>query len=123
MKKMLVVDDDSLSQVLMSKIFGKEFDVDLCGSAEEYSDRYSNTLYDIIIMDISLKGNKDGFDLIKEIKTDPLRSGTQILCLTANAQNSMRLTAEESGADLFVTKPVANEKLKEAVSFLINLNP
>jgi DNA-binding response OmpR family regulator len=70
-------------------------------------------------MDISIKGSKSGIDLIKEIKSVSFRSDIPILCLTAHSQIRVRLEAEESGSDLFMTKPVANKLLKEAVQSLL----
>jgi CheY-like chemotaxis protein len=116
MKKMLIVEDDILSQKLMKRNFINDFEMDFCESAEEYYEKYLNVNYDIIIMDISLKGSKNGLELIKEIKASPAFTRTPIICLTAYAQTNMRQTAEELGTDLFITKPVANESLKRAVA-------
>ena len=116
---MLIVEDDDLSIKVMRRIFRADFEIFICDSAEEYYEKHSNNNFDIIIMDISLKGTRNGFDLIKEIKASPLFTGTPILCLTAHAQTKMRRTAIESGSDLFITKPVSNIVLKEAVEFLL----
>ncbi len=116
---MLVVEDDILSQKVMRRIFKNEFEMDFCESVDEYYEKYSNTNYEMIIMDISLKGAKNGFELIKEIKAVPSYTGTPILCLTAHAQIKMRQTAMESGSNLFITKPVSNRTLKEAVASLM----
>jgi DNA-binding response OmpR family regulator len=119
MKKMLIVEDDILSQKLMRRNFKSDFEMDFCESVEEYYEKYSNVKYDIIIMDISLKGTKNGLELIKEIKAAPTFTGTPILCLTAYAQTKMRHTAVESGADLFIAKPVPNKVLKGAVASMV----
>ena len=119
MKKMLIVEDDDLSIKVMRRIFRADFEIFICDSSEEYYEKHSNNNFDIIIMDISLKGTKNGFALIKEIKEVPSFTGTPILCLTAHAQTKMRQTAIESGSDLFITKPVSNKVLKEAVEFLL----
>lgn len=119
MKKMLIVEDDDLSIKVMRRIFQTDFEIDFCESAEEYYKKYSNYNFDIIIMDISLKGTENGLELIKEIKASPSFTGNPILCLTAHAQIKMRQTAMESGSDLFITKPVSNKVLKEAVEHLL----
>jgi DNA-binding response OmpR family regulator len=69
-----------------------------------------------------LKGDKNGAELIKEIKAAPSYTGTPILCLTALSQSEMRQTAIEPGADLLITKPVSNTDLKETVSLLLQQN-
>jgi DNA-binding response OmpR family regulator len=119
MKKMLIVEDDNLTIDLMRRIFRNDFEILFCDSYKEFYEKYSNNNFDIIIMDISLKGDKNGLDLIKEIKASLSYTGTPILCLTAHAQTKMRETAIESGADLFITKPVSNKVLREAVEFLL----
>ena len=119
MKKMLIVEDDDLSIKVMRRIFQNDFEIDYCESVDEYYEKYSKTKYDIIIMDISLKGTKNGLELIREIKAAPTFTGTPILCLTAHAQTKMRQTAIESGSDLFITKPVSNKILKESVASII----
>jgi len=119
MRTMLIVDDDSLTQDVMRKIFKSQYEIDNCESVAEYYEKYFRKNYDIIIMDIALKGGKNGFELIKEIKEDDSYTATPIICLTANAQNKARLTALEVGADLFLTKPVALSALRDAVKSLI----
>jgi len=122
MKSMLVVEDDILSQDIMRRIFKSDFEMDFCESAEEFYEKYSNNNYDIIIMDVAINGSKHGLDLIKEIKALPLYTNTPIICLTAHVQTKMRKTAVESGADLFITKPVSNKALREAVASLIKID-
>jgi len=119
MNKMLIVDDDNLTIKLIRRIFRNDFEILFCDSVEEFYEKYSNNYFDIIITDISLKGDKNGLDLIKEIKASPTYTGTPILCLTAHAQTKVRETALESGADLFITKPVSIKVLREAVEFLL----
>lgn len=119
MKKMLLLEDDNLSIKLMKRIFRDDFEIFSCISAEEYYEKYRGNDFDIIIMDISLKGSKNGLELIKEIKEDPSYNCAPVLCLTAHAQTKVRLTALESGSDLFITKPVNTKMLKEAVEFIL----
>lgn len=116
---MLLVEDDDLSIDVMRRIFQNDFEMDISESAEEYSAKYDETIYDIIIMDISIKGDKNGLELIKEIKASPRYTGTPIICLTAHAQNKVRRQALEAGADMFITKPVAQMALKEAIQSLL----
>lgn len=119
MRKMLIVEDDDLSQNLMRRVFLTDFDVSICDSSEEYYEKYSLSIFDIIIMDVSIKGTKNGLELTKEIKRDPLYSGTPIICLTAHTQTMMRQTAIESGTDYFIIKPISNKILKETVRSLL----
>ncbi len=104
----------------MRTIFKAEFEIDVCESADEFYEKYNNSSYNIILMDISIRGDKHGLELTKEIKLLPLHAQTPIICLTAHAKKKTRKEAIESGSDLFITKPVSIQVLKEAVAFLVN---
>lgn len=116
---MLVVEDDLLSQRVFQKLFKEEFKVDFCDSGDEYYKEFNGEKYDIIIMDVSLKGSKSGLELIHEIKNMPGKRDTPIICLTAHAFAKDRTKAMESGADMFLAKPVMNETLLYEVNRLI----
>jgi len=116
---MLIVEDDDLTIKLMRRIFRADFEMFICDSAEEFYEKYSKNIFNIIIVDISLNGAKTGLELIKDLKEIPSYTGTPILCLTAHAQTKMQETAIASGADLLITKPVSNRVLKETVEFLL----
>ncbi|MFA3781697.1 response regulator [Melioribacteraceae bacterium 4301-Me] len=122
MKKMLVVEDDFLSQKVLLKLFQQEFEIDVCESSDEFYQKIKNTNYDIIIMDISIKGEKSGIDLTIELKSSPKTSRIPILCLTAHAFLKDRKTAIDSGVDMYLAKPVPNDILRNAVKFLVNKN-
>jgi len=117
--KMLIVEDDVLSRNLLRMIFKSDFEIDFCESGDDYYEKYSGTKFDIIIMDISLKGVKNGLELTKEIKEGKFYNDTPILCLSAHALAKTRHSALESGVDIFLTKPVQNSVLKEAVESLV----
>lgn len=120
MKKLLIVEDDLLSQDLFRRIFKNELEIDICESSEEFYAKYSKILYDLIIMDIALKGKKLGTDLISEIRKSPFHKCIPIICLTAHAHAFTRTDALKAGADVFFTKPVHNTLLKETAISLIN---
>ena len=116
---MLFVEDDDLSVKVIRRIFRTDFEIFFCDSAEEFYEKYSNNIFNIIIVDISINGTKTGLELIKEIKEIPSFTNTPILCLTAHVQTKIQQMAMQSGADYFVTRPVSNKLLREAVEFLL----
>jgi DNA-binding response OmpR family regulator len=115
----MLIENDDLTISLIRKIFQDNYELSNCASTEEFYEKFSNIKYDLIIVDVSLNGNKNGLELIKEIKNNTFYMGTPILCLTAHAQTRMRQSAFDSGADYFITKPVSNSVLKEVVASLV----
>ncbi|MBM4172389.1 MAG: response regulator [Ignavibacteria bacterium] len=119
MKKMLIVEDDELSIKFLNRIFSDKFGITIIESAEEFYSKYSETEFDIIIMDISIKGSKHGLTLTSEMKAMPKFSNVPILCLTAHAYKKDRTQALAAGADFYLSKPVSNKILKETVANLL----
>ena len=117
--KMIVIEDDELWLGSLKRIFEKTYYVDLCKSAEEFLAKYFNNHYDIIIMDISLRGSIDGLELTKKLKQNSPHSNTPIICLTAHALTKDARNAKEAGVDLYIRKPVPIEYLKETEHNLI----
>ena len=118
MKKILIVDDDRLSVKVMHRIFRDDFEIYHCDSAKEYYEKYCNISFDTIIMDIAIQRTKNGFKLIKEIKS-ARSDNTPVLCLTVHTQSKIRQATIESGSDYFLTKPVSTKELKDAVKSLL----
>ncbi|MEW6702946.1 MAG: response regulator, partial [Bacteroidota bacterium] len=71
------------------------------------------------LIDLSLRGDKDGIYLIKELRRTEKYANTPIVVVTANALKRDEETAINAGATTFIRKPVENERLTaEFVRFL-----
>ncbi len=119
MKKILLIEDDLLSQRTTKLLLRKSYIVDVCGSANEFYADYSSNKYDLIIMDISLIGGKDGLELTREIKEMPNFINTPILCITAHALSADRINAYDAGVDFYLAKPVSTDVLFEKIGELV----
>ncbi|MBM4170692.1 MAG: response regulator [Ignavibacteria bacterium] len=119
MKKMLVVEDDLLSQKVLIRLFKKDFEINTVESVERFYEEFNGVSYDIIIMDIALRGIKHGLELTREMRSSEIYKNTPILCLTAHALLKDRTLALDSGVDAYLTKPVTNKVLRETVKRLI----
>jgi DNA-binding response OmpR family regulator len=72
----------------------------------------------LLVLDVMLP-RRSGFEVLKAIRSDRLLADLSVLILTAKGQQQDRRTAEELGADGFVTKPYANAEVVEAVRRLL----
>ncbi len=59
---------------------------------------------DIILLDIMMP-KMDGFEVCRQLKSDPRTSGISIIMLTALAQNTDKGKAKEVGANGYFAKP------------------
>ena len=75
----------------------------------------------MVVLDVMLP-KRSGFDVLKQIRANVELSAMPVLILTAKGQQQDRRTAEELGADGFVTKPYANAEVVGAVRQLLGEN-
>ncbi|KFL25955.1 chemotaxis protein CheY [Devosia sp. 17-2-E-8] len=72
----------------------------------------------IVVLDVMLP-KRSGFEVLKQIRSDSVTRELPVLVLTAKGQAQDRRTAEELGADSFITKPYANVDVVNEVRRLL----
>lgn len=121
-KKVLIVDDEAHIRLLLEQTLEELDDAGveiLCASNGEEALRYIRSERpDLVLLDVMMP-IMSGFDVCKAVKADPTLAGTFILMLTAKGQEFDRITGQEVGADLYMTKPFdPDEVLSRAITIL-----
>ena len=112
---LLIVEDDYENQKFLQFFLRRKFEVDICDSADSFYKKLKERQFDIILMDISLKGKKDGLQLTREIRISDNYKDLPIVGLSAHAFQKDKDNAYDAGVDLFITKPVQNDVLLDAL--------
>lgn len=110
--KILVVDDDASIRLLVSDVLTDQgFSVATAASGEEAIDRLEREGFDLILLDIMMKG-MDGLEVCRRI-----RDGVDCPILFLSAKDSVRdiVTGLDLGADDYLTKPFELEVLAAKV--------
>jgi PAS domain S-box-containing protein len=68
---------------------------------------------DVVLCDIGLPGEMDGYALAREVRADPAISATCLIAITGYGQSADRERAQQAGFDLHLTKPVQPTRLEE----------
>jgi DNA-binding response OmpR family regulator len=103
--RLLITEDDFENQKFLQLFLKKYFTVDICDSSDSFYQLMNREKYDIILMDISIKGEKNGLELTKEVKNNPDFSHIPVICYTAHAFNKDRINALDAGCDIYLSKP------------------
>ena len=111
----LVVEDDFENQKFLKIFLQRRFNVDVCDSADTCYEQLAKQEFDLLIMDISLRGKKDGLQLTKELRSNDTYKNLPIVCLSAHAFQRDKDNAYNAGVDVFITKPVQNHILLAAI--------
>ena len=107
--RILLVDDDKSTLLLLKKIIEREgYKVDTASSAFMAMQLIDRCKYHIVLTDIMMP-DMDGLELLAAVKKrDPM---IQVVMITAGATMSRTLAALELGASDFMLKPIDMEEL------------
>ena len=111
-KKMMILENDKLTQIAYKRMFGNIFDLRIFGSADPFFVSFNEDPCDILLVDISLDGDLDGIEITKKIRENPKFKNLPIICITAHAFNKERVNAINAGVNEVVIKPIGNEELR-----------
>ena len=114
-KTVLIVEDDRLNRDALRIFLRKKYKIETCDSEKPFFNIISSQKIDLIIMDISLNGRKNGLELTEEIKNNPEYKNIPVLCLTAHARKTDERNAFTAGVDAFITKPVSNKVVLQVI--------
>ena len=118
----LIVEDDELSLKFFKLYLSKMFDLTMARTVEEfYQAVNSEKRFDLFLMDISLRDEKDGLELTKELRETQRYKDCPIIALTANVFQRDEAAAYEAGVTKFLRKPIENDKLLAELNKALNL--
>ena len=108
MKKILVVEDDPVNQMILSDFLAANgYHMVAASSGPEGIERFERDAPDLLLVDIQLP-RKNGFELLREIKGRPEGKATPILLMSAvynDRDQSSRTIQLGTLADGYLTKP------------------
>lgn len=120
MRVLLVEDDRSLADIIVSGMREQRVEVQVASNVQVGRERAELGHFDVIILDVMLPDGS-GFDLCAWIRAHGVT--TPILMLTARDAVDDRVSGLESGADDYLIKPFAFRELVARVRALARRQP
>ncbi len=114
-KLVLLVEDDQINQIAIRRFIESKYKVLITSSSDGVAEILKNNKVDIILMDISIKGAKDGLELTKELKASKEYSHIPVIAVTAHAFDKDRANAFEAGCDEYLSKPFTMQLLLDTI--------
>ena len=126
MKKILVVEDDPVNQMILSDFLAANGYLTIAASSgPEGIERFERDAPDLLLVDIQLP-RKNGFELLREIKGRPTGKTTPILLMSAvynDRDQSSRTIQLGTLADGYLSKPFDLVQLLAQVRQLLGEAP
>lgn len=114
-KKILIIEDNIETQLMFKVYLRKNYDVQTASSAEEGIDKLKSDKYDLLILDINLQGEKDGNDVLREIRYKLNMKNFPIIIVSAFALKGDKENFLYNGANDYLAKPVQKAMLLDKI--------
>ncbi|HZH35315.1 MAG TPA: response regulator [Pyrinomonadaceae bacterium] len=118
MKKILIVDDSSMSRRMLRRIVESagheviEADEGAAGLEQFFLEKP-----DLVFLDLTMK-DMYGLDVLGKLRE--LDPEARVIIASADIQDSTREMVETAGANAFINKPLSPEKVLQALESVIN---
>ncbi len=111
MEKILIVDDNtSLRRMLRLNLVKAKYETLEAENGTAALKQIKDCTPDVILLDVMMPG-MTGFEVCKELRSDPKNSVIYIIMLTAMSDSSDKITGLDIGADDYLIKPFEIEEL------------
>jgi CheY-like chemotaxis protein len=118
--KVLVIDDNDVTLVILKKILLKEgYHVESGKSAIDAIKALTEKTFDIVISDIKMP-NLSGFDLMIWMKSNKIRS--KLIMMSSDVTTSIKKDYEKYGVLQIISKPFTDNELLENIDFALEEN-
>lgn len=118
--KILVVDDDPITLLLLEKrLKTEEYEIETARNGTEAFDLISDNHYDVVLTDLKMPGGMDGIGVLEATKTK--NSRTEVILITAYASVDNAVEAMQKGAADYLQKPINFDELMLRLQKISNI--
>lgn len=119
--KVLVADDIPYGLIYTKKVLSRlNLEVITAVNGQEVLDKALSEKPSLLLLELMLPVI-DGYEVIRRLRSDPQLSQSRIIVMSALSTNDNIVRALNLGADDFVVKPIATDKLLKSVLGQIEL--
>ena len=121
-KKILYVENDPASVILLKRILSKDFIFDSANTDKEAIEKVEENQYDLILMDINLNCDMNGEDLMRLFRRIPNTSKIPMFAVTTRAFGNEGERLLDEGFNGYFAKPYDTENLIKSIKFYLKVD-
>src|SRR3972149_6112754 len=122
-RKVLIVDDEEVIRKFLKIHLAKlGYEVTEAADGEQAIEQLGKDDFDLLICDI-LMPKKDGWEVIKEAKSDPKTKDIPVIVLTAKNEDTDMFKGYDMGANYYMTKPFTKAQLLYGLKLMLKETP
>jgi len=113
--KLLVVEDNRETQLLIKVALRNDFNIQIVASANDAISLISKNHFDLVLLDLNLNGQGDGKSILKNIREQMQNSKLPVIVTTAYDLNNDDKEFFEQNANGFIQKPFNKKDLLNSI--------
>jgi CheY-like chemotaxis protein len=122
-KKILLVEDDVITQDVIRFFLKDLYSVDVANNADTAMEFVNVNKYNAILMDINLGKGKSGIEITKDIRKVEGYENIPIIAETAFAMRGDKEEFLAAGCDYYIAKPFSKEEIRNIILAVDVENP
>jgi CheY-like chemotaxis protein len=121
MRILVVEDQDSIRRMIEALVQARGYAVTAVSSGAKAIDVAMTDTPDIVLLDLNLPGQYDGFDVCQRLRSDPATRLVPVVIISAMDDDESRARATAAGATAYYTKPFSPIALLKEIDRLKSL--
>jgi CheY-like chemotaxis protein len=121
MRILVVEDQDSIRRMIEALVQARGYEVTAVSSGAKAIDVALTQAPDIVLLDLNLPGQYDGFDVCQRLRADPSTRTVPVVIISAMDDDESRARATAAGATAYYTKPFSPIALLKEIDRLKSL--
>jgi len=109
-KVLIVVDDESIRELISYNLRKEGFSVETAASGEEALQKVFSQKVDLVLLDWMIP-EPDGLEICRRLRNNPQTANLPVIMLTVKDEEVDKVLGLEIGADDYVTKPFSPREL------------
>ena len=105
MRILVVEDQDSIRRMIEALVQARGYEVTAVSSGAKAIDVAMTDPPDMVLLDLNLPGQYDGFDVCQRLRSDPGTRSVPVVIISAMDDDASRARATAAGATAYYTKP------------------
>lgn len=115
MPRLLIVEDNSETRLLLRHLLDSRHEINFASSYKEGLEVATSTSFDLYVLDINLRSEEGGTELLHEIRAQEGGDGAPAMALTAYAMPGDREELLNAGFDKYLSKPFSKANLNAVI--------
>ncbi len=118
--RILLADDNADMRDYVQRLLSQQYDVAVVSNGTSALSVARTQLPDLILSDVMMPG-LNGFELLRELRSDPYTREIPVILLSARAGEEAKIEGLQAGADDYLIKPFSARELLARVSATLEL--